>query len=88
MKDFLVYTALRVLLFVACYAVLGGLWLAVLGRDGDAYLVGPFVLAAIVSSFLSLKFLKGPRERFARRIESRAARASQRFERFKAREDA
>ena len=87
MKDFLVYTVLRLLLFVACYAAFAGLWAAVAGRDSNAF-VWPFVAAVIVSSVLSLKFLQGPRERFARRVEARADKATARFEAMRSREDA
>jgi hypothetical protein len=86
-KEFVIYTALRLGLFVACYAVLAGLWLAVTGDDGLA-LLGPFAAAVILSSILSLKLLKGPRERFARRVDERATRAAQRFEEIRAKEDA
>lgn len=86
MKDFVIYTALRLGLFVACYSVFAGVWVAVGGADGAAFL-WPFVAAVVVSSLLSLKLLKGPRERFARRVETRAARATQRFEEMRAKED-
>ena len=86
MKDFIVYTALRILLFIGCYAVLAALWWLVFGQTG--LLVWPFVAAVIASSLLSLRYLRGPRERFARRVEERAARATARFDEIKAREDA
>lgn len=86
MKDFVVYTALRILLFVGCYALLAGLWVLLGGGDTGAF-VWPFIGAAIVSSLLSLRLLNGPRERFAASVQARAARASSRFEEIKARED-
>lgn len=85
MKAFVIYTVLRLLLFVACYALLGGLWALFLDTDG--LLVVPFLAAVIVSSLLSLKLLAPQRERFAAVVEARAQRASQRFEERKARED-
>ncbi|MGN6782597.1 MAG: DUF4229 domain-containing protein [Marmoricola sp.] len=87
MKDFVVYTALRILLFVACYAVLAGLWVLLGGGDTGAF-VWPFIGAALVSSLLSLRLLDGPRERLAASVQARASRASARFEEMKAREDA
>ncbi|WP_310961407.1 DUF4229 domain-containing protein [Nocardioides terrisoli] len=87
MKDFLVYTALRILMFVVCYAVFAGLWTLIWGDSGAAY-IWPFVAAAVVSSLLALKYLQGPRERFARRVEERAARATAKFEEMRSREDA
>jgi hypothetical protein len=86
-KEFAVYTALRLLLFLACYAVFAGLWALAWGQS-DGLLVWPFVAAIIVSSLLSLRFLRGPRERFAQRVQQRAERASARFEELRAREDA
>jgi hypothetical protein len=50
-------------------------------------LLWPFVAAIVASSLLALRFLRGPRERFARRVEERAARATARFEELRARED-
>ena len=87
MKDFLIYTLGRIGLLIACYAVFAGLWVLAF-KDSQGLLIWPFVAAVIVSSLLSLKFLKGPRERFARHVEARAERATARFEEMKAREDA
>lgn len=86
MKAFLIYTALRLLLFVATYAVLAGIWVMAFGRDGMLLL--PFLAAMIVSSLLSLRFLAPQREQFAAAIDARARRASRRFEDLKSREDA
>ena len=85
MKAFVIYTALRLLLFVSTYALFGGLWVLFAGKGG--LLLMPFLLAVIVSSLLSLKLLAPQRERFAAVVEARAQRASQRFEERKARED-
>jgi uncharacterized membrane protein YeiB len=86
-KDFIVYTSLRILLFIVCYAVLAGLWVAVRGSDTEAF-IWPFVGAVVASSLLSLRFLRGPRERLARSVEARASRATARFDQIKSREDA
>ena len=84
-KPFLVYTALRLGLFVVTYAVLGGIWFLVFGETGVLLL--PFLAAVIISALLSLKLLAPQRERFAAVVQSRAERASARFEERKARED-
>ena len=47
----------------------------------------PLLVAVVVSSLLSYPLLRGPRERFALRIEERARRATERFEATKAKED-
>ncbi len=85
MKAFAIYTVLRLLLFVSCYALFGVLWALVFGKGG--LLLVPFLAAVIVSSLLSLKLLAPQRERFAAVVEARAQRVTQKFEERKARED-
>jgi hypothetical protein len=84
-KPFLIYTALRLLLFVTTYAVLASLWALVFGRDG--LLLVPFLAAVIISAALSLKLLAPQRERFAAVVQARAERASRRFEEKRSKED-
>jgi Protein of unknown function (DUF4229) len=84
-KAFVIYTAMRLALFVACYAAFGGLYLAAFGRTGA--LVWPFIAAIVVSSLLSLKLLAPQRERFAQVVEARATKATTNFEKRRARED-
>ena len=84
-KEFAVYTALRLGLFVVCYAVLGGLYLALFGSRG--VVIWPFLLAVVVSSVLSVTLLRRQREAFALRVQQRADRAAARFEERRARED-
>ena len=86
MKDFAVYTALRIGLFIACYAILAGLWM-LFSKGDELNLLWPFVGAFIVWGVLSLKLLQGPRERFAQRVQDRAARASAKMEEIRSRED-
>ena len=85
MKAFAIYTVLRLALFVGCYAALGGLYVLAFG-DGGAFL-WPFIAAVLLSSVLSLKLLERPRTEFARSVEARATRATQNFEKRRARED-
>lgn len=54
-KEFAIYTGLRLGLFVVTYAVLGGIWILAVGRTGS--LEWPFLAAIVVSSLLSLKYL-------------------------------
>jgi hypothetical protein len=84
-KAFVIYTVLRLSLFVACYAVLAGIWVLAFGKSG--LLFGPFLAAIIISSLLSLKLLAPQRERFAAVVQARAERATSKFEEIKARED-
>ncbi|MEO7351370.1 MAG: DUF4229 domain-containing protein [Marmoricola sp.] len=85
MKEFVSYTLMRLLLFVATYAVLAGIWMLIFGKDG--LLLVPFLAAVIISSILSLKLLAPQRERFAAVVEARASRATQKLEEIKSRED-
>ena len=80
------YTGLRVALFVASYAVVAGIWMLATRTD-SVPILGPFLVAALVSAVASLYLLKGPRERFAARVEQRAANATRRFEEARAKED-
>ena len=86
MKEFAIYTVMRLLLFVATYAVLAGIWVALFGTGG--LLLVPFLGAVVISSIASLKLLAPQRERFAAVVEARAQRATRKFEELKSREDA
>jgi hypothetical protein len=84
-KPFLVYTGLRIGLFVLVWVVLTGI-AALFGAGGDA-VIWLLIAAAVISSVLSLRLLAGPREAFAQSVQARAERATQRFEEMKAKED-
>jgi Protein of unknown function (DUF4229) len=84
-KEFAIYTALRLGMFVLCYAVLGSLYALAFGSGGA--LVWPFLAAIVVSSVLSLKFLAPQRQRFADVVQARAERASAKFEEMRSKED-
>ena len=89
MKAFWTYTLLRIALFLASYGVLTGIWFLVrgdkAGRGADLFVV--LVIAAIVSSVLSVRFLKNQRQKLAAHVHARAERATARFEEFRGRED-
>jgi hypothetical protein len=84
-KEFVVYTGLRILLFLASLGVVLGLWVLV---SGEANLIAGFVLAFVISGIGSFFLLNGPREALAQRVDARARAASARFEEMKAKEDA
>ncbi|MCW2858202.1 MAG: hypothetical protein JWR52_3817 [Marmoricola sp.] len=86
MKYFLIYTGLRIALFLATWAVVLGIAVVLFGT-GTQVGLWSFVASVVISSALSLKVLAAPRERFARSVEERAARAAARFEEIKTRED-
>ena len=86
MKDFVIYTLARIGLFVASYALIVGVWMLVTGGD-RVPLLGPLVLAAVVSAVASYYLLQGPRARFAARVDARATTMARRFEESRAKED-
>ena len=86
MKEFVVYTGLRLLLFVSSFLVIGGVW--ALFSDEDVNLLIPLLGAMVLSAIGSYYLLKGPRERFAAKIEERANRAASKFDEMRSKEDA
>jgi len=86
MKAFAIYTALRLGMFVVCYAVIGWIYVGLFGKAGA--LLWPFLAAIVISSMLSWKFLAPQRERFAAVVQGRAERASTKFEEMRSKEDA
>ena len=85
MKEFVVYTVLRIVLFLASFGVVVGIM--ALAFDGSYNLFWAVVLAFLISGIGSFFILDRQREAFAQRVESRASRASAAFEERKARED-
>ena len=85
MKEFVVYTVLRIVLFMASFGVVAGVMALVF--DGRFNLFWAVILAFLISGIASYYILDRQREAFARRVESRAAKASAAFEERKARED-
>jgi hypothetical protein len=84
-KHFLIYTGLRIALFVASYAVLITVAKAA-GAGSDAWL-WVLVGAAVISSLLSLTLLRKQRDALAQSVRERAERAAGRFEEIRSRED-
>ena len=84
-KEFAVYTLLRLVLLAGSFAIVAGIWLAV---ADEVPLLWVLVIAFVISGVASYFVLNRPRERFAQRVDERARRASAAFEARKAREDA
>ena len=84
MKEFWVYTALRVGLFVGSFAIIFGIWFLVADEVPVLWAV---VLAFVASGIGSYFLLQRQRDAFAARVETRAQRVSQRFEEARAKED-
>lgn len=85
MKEFAVYTALRIVLFLASFGVVVGIMALLSG--GSYNLFWAVVLGFLVSGIGSFFILDRQRRAFAERVEARAAKASAAFEERKARED-
>lgn len=83
-REFVVYTAMRIGLFVGALAITAGLWDLV---TSAIWLPGALVIAFVVSGLASLVLLNRQREAFARRVQTRAEKASRAFEERRARED-
>jgi uncharacterized membrane protein YfcA len=83
-KEFVVYTGLRLLLLAATFGIVIGVWLLVADH---ANLLAAIAIAFVVSGVGSYFLLDRPREALARRVEARAEKATRAFEQMKARED-
>jgi hypothetical protein len=87
-KEFLVYTALRLAMFVVALAIVVGIWAIPTGGSltyNDLFWV--CVIAFVVSGVASYFLLDPFREAFARKVQARAERATARFEELRSRED-
>lgn len=85
MKEFVVYTVMRILLFLASFGIIVGIM--ALASGGRYNLFWAVVLSFLVSGIASYFILDRQREAFARRVETRAAKATAAFEERRARED-
>jgi hypothetical protein len=72
-KEFAVYTAARLGVFVGCYAVVLAVAALVGGRDA-ALGLWPLVVAVLLSAAVSAYALRGLRDRFAANVQARAER--------------
>lgn len=90
MKEFWVYTLLRLGLFAGSFVIVYGVWWLIAGeldfaRDSAALwaVIIAFVLSGIGSYFL----LGRQRAAFAQKVEGRAAKVSQKLEDHRSKED-
>ena len=86
MKEFAVYTAARLGLFLVAYVLVVGIFLLVNG-GGPIPVLWPLLVAAGISMIASVYLLRAQRERFATAVQQRARRASEKFEEMRAKED-
>lgn len=84
-KEFVVYTGMRIGLFLTSLVVVIGVWGLVADEVPVLWaVVISFALSGVASYFL----LNRQREAFARRVEERAQRVTARIEQAKSKEDA
>lgn len=85
MKEFAVYTGLRLGMFLGAFGIVFGIWTLF----SDEFNIGiALALAFVVSGIGSYFLLDRQRQAFAQRVEARAERATAAFEEMKAKEDA
>jgi hypothetical protein len=71
MKEFWVYTGLRALVFVATFAIVGGIWIL---ASGSLDWLWTLLIAFIASGVASYTLLNRPREALATKVDARATR--------------
>jgi Protein of unknown function (DUF4229) len=84
-KEFWIYTGLRLMLFAASVALVGGIWLAV---SDSANVMWILIIALVVSGAASYVLLGRQRSALAHHVDARATRMTTRIEEMKAKEDA
>jgi hypothetical protein len=85
-KGFLVYTVARFGVFLATYALVVGVYLLV--TDSSSLpILWPLLVAAVLSTLVSVYLLRGQRDRLAAGVQSRAERMTARFEQMRSKED-
>ncbi len=72
MRELSVYTAARLGVFVASYALVVGIYLLLTG-GGPVPVLWPLIVAAVLSAVVSAFGLRGMRERLAQRLRDRSA---------------
>lgn len=84
MKEFWIYTGMRIGLFVSTLLIVFAIWAAI---ADEVPLIWVVALAFAVSGVASYFVLNRQREAFARKVDERAQRITTRFEESKSKED-
>ncbi|WP_243056302.1 DUF4229 domain-containing protein [Nocardioides sp. SR21] len=85
MKEFWIYTLLRLVLFLGSFGIVAGVWVLVAGEVPVFWAV---VIAFVMSGLGSYFLLNGPREALARKVDTRAQKMSSKLDEMRAKEDA
>ena len=84
MKEFWIYTGMRLLLFAGSVAVVGGIWLAI---AGTANVMWVLIIALVISGLASFFLLGRQRTALAQHVDDRARRVTAKIEEMNAKED-
>ncbi|GAA4814237.1 hypothetical protein GCM10025786_19280 [Nocardioides caeni] len=84
-KEFWIYTALRLGLFVGAFCIVFGIWFLIDDESVNLFIV--MIVAFLLSGVASLIFLDQQRNAFAQRVERRAGRISEKYDEMRAKED-
>jgi len=83
-KEFWIYTGLRIAVFVASLGVVAGVWMLAADQVPILWVI---VVAFVVSGVASYVLLARPREALARHVDERAGRAASAFDARRSKED-
>jgi len=84
-KEFWIYTLLRIALFVASLGIVVGVWFLI---AGSVPVIWAVVIAFLMSGMGSYFLLDRPREALARRVQTRAEAMTAKMDEMRAKEDA
>lgn len=84
MKEFWIYTLLRIVLFLASLGIVVGVWFAIAGSVPVLWAV---VIAFVMSGLGSYFLLNRQREALARRVQTRAEAMTTKIDEMRAKED-
>lgn len=85
MKEFWIYTLLRVVLFLASLGIVIGVWFLI---AGSVLVLWAVVIAFLMSGMGSYFLLNHQREALARRVQTRAEAMTTKIDEMRAKEDA
>ncbi|KAA1419513.1 DUF4229 domain-containing protein [Nocardioides humilatus] len=84
MKEFWIYTLMRLGLFIGSFVVVTTVWYLI---TQDVPVIWAVAIAFLVSGVASFYLLERQREKFAVKVEGRAAKVTQKLEEQRAKED-
>lgn len=87
MKEFWIYTLLRIALFLASLGIVIGVWAIIAGGVASGALLWAVVIAFLMSGMGSYFLLNHQREALARRVQTRAEAMTAKVDEMRAKED-